>query len=77
MLGALSQGMGLAVGLLLALILIYVVNLQSFGWTIHLHVPWTSLLQMSVLVVITTLLAGVYPARRAMAGATAAPEETE
>ena len=66
MLGALSQGAGLVIGLLLALILVYVVNPQSFGWTIHLRVPWSSLLQMSLLVVITTLLAGLYPAHRAM-----------
>lgn len=77
MLGAISQVMGLAVGLLMALILVYVVNLQSFGWTIHLHVPWTSLLQMSVLVVVTTLVAGVYPARRAITDTAAAPMEAE
>lgn len=77
MLGAMSQATGLAVGLLLSLILIYVVNLQSFGWTIHLHVPWPSLAQMALLVVVTTLLAGVYPARRALASVSAAPEEAE
>jgi putative ABC transport system permease protein len=66
MLGSLSQVAGVALGLLLALILVYVVNLQSFGWTIHLAIPWVSLLQMSALVVLTTLLAGLYPAHRAM-----------
>ena len=66
MLGAISQVAGAVLGVLLALILVYVVNLQSFGWTIHLAIPWTSLLQMSALVVVTTLLAGLYPAQRAM-----------
>ena len=66
MLGTISQVAGVALGLLLALILVYVVNLQTFGWTIHLSIPWTSLAQMSVLVVISTLLAGLYPAQRAM-----------
>jgi len=66
LLGTISQVAGVVLGLLLALILVYVVNLQSFGWTIHLSIPWTSLLQMSVLVVLTTLLAGLYPAHRAM-----------
>lgn len=66
LLGAISQGAGLGLGLLLALILVYVVNLQSFGWTIHLAIPWVSLAQMSVLVLVTTLLAGLYPAHRAM-----------
>lgn len=66
MLGTISQIAGVGLGLLLALILVYVVNLQSFGWTIHLSIPWRSLAQMSVLVIITTLLAGLYPAHRAM-----------
>ena len=66
MLGTISQVAGVALGVLLALILVYVVNLQSFGWTIHLTIPWTSLLQMSALVIVTTLLAGLYPAQRAM-----------
>ncbi len=66
LLGTISQVAGVVLGLLLALILVYVVNLQSFGWTIHLSIPWTSLLQMSALVVLTTLLAGLYPAHRAM-----------
>lgn len=64
-LGIISQAAGLTIGVLLALILIYVVNLQSFGWTIHLTIPWLSLMQMSALVVLATLLAGLYPAQRA------------
>ncbi len=76
MLGAVSQVAGLGIGLLLALILVYVVNVQSFGWTIHLSIPWWSLAQMSALVVVTTVLAGLYPARRAMREQ-AAPLEDE
>lgn len=75
MLGAISQGAGLVLGLLLALVLVYVVNLQSFGWTIHLSIPWAALAQMSGLVVVTTLLAGLYPAQRAMRDAVAPPED--
>ncbi len=66
MLGTISQVAGLAIGLLLAVILVYVVNVQSFGWTIHLMIPWMPLAQMWVLVTAATLLAGVYPAHRAM-----------
>jgi putative ABC transport system permease protein len=76
MLGTISQVAGVTLGLLLALILVYVVNVQSFGWTIHLSIPWWSLLQMSGLVIITTLLAGLYPAHRAMREQ-AAPLEDE
>ncbi|HTV00112.1 MAG TPA: FtsX-like permease family protein [Luteitalea sp.] len=66
MLGAVSQAAGVGIGLLLALILIYVVNVQSFGWTIHLSIPWAALAQMSVVVVVATLCAGLYPAARAL-----------
>ena len=76
LLGTVSQIAGLGIGLLLALILVYVVNVQSFGWTIHLWIPWTSLAQMSALVVVTTVLAGLYPAHRAMREQ-AAPLEDE
>jgi putative ABC transport system permease protein len=65
MLGAVSQAIGLGVGVLLSLVLIYVVNVQSFGWTIQFHVPWLFLAQMSLLVLSATALSGLYPAYRA------------
>ena len=46
-------------------VLIYVINVQSFGWTIQFHLPVVFLVQMSVAVVVATALAGLYPARRA------------
>nr|MCU0256039.1 ABC transporter permease [Vicinamibacterales bacterium] len=65
MLGGASQGVGLAVGLLLSLVLVFVINYQSFGWTIQFHVPWLFLAQMSVAIVVATALSGLYPARLA------------
>jgi putative ABC transport system permease protein len=65
-LGAISQGIGLVVGLVLSLLLIYVINVQSFGWTIQFHLPTAFLIQSSVLMVAATALAGLYPARRAV-----------
>ncbi len=73
-LGAISQAVGLGVGLVLSLILIYVINVQSFGWTIQFHVPVAFLIQSSLLIVCATALAGLYPARRA-AQLTAIQEE--
>lgn len=64
-LGAISQGLGLVVGLILSLLLIYVINVQSFGWTIQFHLPLAFLAQSSLLVVVATAVAGLYPARRA------------
>jgi putative ABC transport system permease protein len=65
-LGAVSQGIGLIVGLVLSLLLIYVINVQSFGWTIQFHLPVAFLIQSSILMVAATALAGLYPARRAV-----------
>ncbi len=65
LIGAVSQGIGLAVGFGLSMVLIYVINVQSFGWTIQFHVPVAFLIQASIAVVIATSIAGIYPARRA------------
>ena len=64
--GAISQGIGLLVGFALSLVLIYVINVQSFGWTIQFHVPTAFLAQSSIAMVVATALAGLYPARRAV-----------
>jgi len=63
--GAVGQFLGLAVGLALSTVLIYVINVQSFGWTIQFHLPVAFLVQSTVLVIVATGLAGLYPARRA------------
>ena len=65
LIGGVSQGIGLVVGFALSLVLIYVINVQSFGWTIQFRVPTTFLIQSSIAVVIATAIAGIYPARRA------------
>ena len=65
LIGGISQGIGLAVGFALSMVLIYVVNVQSFGWTIQFHVPAAFLVQASIAVIIATSIAGIYPARRA------------
>jgi putative ABC transport system permease protein len=65
LIGGISQAIGLIVGLALAVILVYVINVQSFGWTIQFRVPIAFLGQISIAVVVATALAGLYPARRA------------
>jgi putative ABC transport system permease protein len=61
--------MGLAAGLFampagyaLALILIYVINRRSFGWTLHMVLQPGTFLQALAVAVIAALLAGIYPA---------------
>jgi putative ABC transport system permease protein len=65
LIGAVSQAIGLVVGLALSVLLVYVINVQSFGWTIQFRVPVWFLVQVSIVVVVATALAGFYPARRA------------
>jgi putative ABC transport system permease protein len=62
-LGLLAAILGLALGLALSLLLIYVVNRQSFGWTIQFHLPAGLLAAAVMLVWVVTVLAGIYPAR--------------
>src|SRR5712692_6719070 len=66
LLGLLANLAGLALGFALSLILIYVVNKQSFGWTIRFHWPVEVLLGALTLVYVATVLAGLYPARVAV-----------
>lgn len=65
LIGLVSQGIAIGMGLALSLVLIYVINVQSFGWTIQFHLPVTFLVQASIAVVVATTLAGIYPAHRA------------
>jgi len=46
--------------------LIFVINKQSFGWTIRLHWPVAVLLGATSVIFLATLLAGYYPARIAI-----------
>jgi len=62
-LGLLASILGLALGMALSLLLIYVVNRQSFGWTIQFHLPGELLGGAVLLVWLVTVLAGLYPAR--------------
>jgi putative ABC transport system permease protein len=63
LLGLLAGLLGLVLGTALSLVLIYVVNKQSFGWTIQFHPPALLLGGALLLVWAVTVLAGVYPAR--------------
>jgi len=64
-LGLAGTALGMAAGLALSIVLIEVINKQSFGWTIVFHpAPWVWL-EAAGLALLTTLAAGYGPARRA------------
>ncbi len=63
--------MGLSAGLLaaptgyvLSLILVYIINQRSFGWTLQLSIQPEAFGQALLVAVIAALLAGIYPAGR-------------
>jgi putative ABC transport system permease protein len=66
LIGVLASLVGIALGLALSFILIYVINKQSFGWTIQFHWPVAVLLGSLFGIFLATLLAGLYPARIAV-----------
>ena len=65
LIGFFSLALGLLCGFLLSLLLIYVINKQSFGWTIQFTIPVMRLIEFWAMVMITSVIAGFIPARRA------------
>ena len=63
LLGLLANLAGLALGTALSLVLVFVINKQSFGWTIRFHWPVGILVAAVAGVYAATVLAGLYPAR--------------
>jgi putative ABC transport system permease protein len=70
--GLLVSGIGLLVGLalgwLMSLILIFVVNRQSFHWSMELHVPWFPLLALAIALLVLATATTLISARSAMGG---------
>lgn len=54
--------LAIPMGLILSVVMIYVVNKRSFGWTLNMQVGPEVLGQAVVLAVVGALLAGLYPA---------------
>ena len=65
LLGLVANATGLALGYVLSFVLIYVINVQSFGWTMRFHWPVTLLLAALSIVYAATVAAALYPARLA------------
>lgn len=68
--GALAAGVGVLGGLLagaaIGLVLVEVVNRQSFHWSMDLHIPWLSLAIFAATLVALAALAAVAAGRQAM-----------
>ncbi len=77
LMGAIAGLLAIPVGYALAWILIYVINVRSFGWTLAMQLEPAYFLQGLVVAIVAALLAAVYPSYRLgnMVVATAVREE--
>jgi putative ABC transport system permease protein len=64
LLGAVAGLLSMPTGYFLALILIYIINRRSFGWTLQMQVLPAPFLQALAVAEAAALLAGIYPAAR-------------
>jgi putative ABC transport system permease protein len=70
--GALLAGLAIAAGFVLggciSLILVFIVNPQSFHWTMSLHLPWSLLATVAVVLLLSAAMTALISGRMAVAG---------
>ena len=64
LMGTTAGILAMPTGFVLAVILIYIINLRSFGWTLQMYLQPVYFLQALIVALFAALLAGVYPAWR-------------
>ena len=64
LIGSVAGLLAMPTGLLLAVILIYIINLRSFGWTLEMQLDISEFTQAFLVALVAALLAGLYPAWR-------------
>jgi putative ABC transport system permease protein len=64
--GGIGVAAGLALGWLISLILVHVINRQSFHWSMDLHLPLQALLALAAALILAATLTAVVSGRRAM-----------
>ncbi len=68
LLTALGIGAGFALGWCISLILVFIVNPQSFHWTMQLHMPWGLLAAVATILLACATLTALAAGRHAVAG---------
>jgi putative ABC transport system permease protein len=68
MLAMLGIGVGFLLGVAISLILVFVVNPQSFHWTMQLHMPWTLLLGVAAVMLASAASTALAAGRFAVSG---------
>ena len=64
LIGSSAGLIAIPMGFVLALILIYIINLRSFGWSLQMQMQPTAFFQAFAVALGAALLAGIYPAWR-------------
>jgi putative ABC transport system permease protein len=59
---------GFVLGLVISLILVFVVNPQSFHWTMQLHLPWGLLAGVAAVLVLASMATALVSGRYALSG---------
>ncbi|MES2319019.1 MAG: ABC transporter permease [Pseudomonadota bacterium] len=67
-LSALGVACGFGLGLLISLVLVYVVNPQSFHWTMRLHMPWALLGSVAAALLVASVITALVSGRYALSG---------
>jgi putative ABC transport system permease protein len=71
LMGSVAGLFAMPTGYILAVILIYIINRRSFGWTLQMQLDPVSFIQAFLIAVAASLLAGLYPAHRILKQKTA------
>jgi putative ABC transport system permease protein len=67
-LSALGVACGFALGLLISLVLVYIVNPQSFHWSMQLHVPWPLIVSVAGALLAASVVTALVSGRYALSG---------
>ena len=62
--------LGFVLGWIVSLILVFIVNPQSFHWTMQLHIPWHWLIIVALIMVVLAALTALVAGQRAVSGNT-------
>jgi len=68
LLTTLGIGLGFVLGWGISLILVFIVNPQSFHWTMQLHLPWGWLTMIAVIMLASAALTALLAGRQAVSG---------
>jgi putative ABC transport system permease protein len=68
LLTALGIVLGFILGLCISLILVFIVNPQSFHWTMELSLPWRELITVALALLVSASLTALMSGRHAVSG---------